>query len=915
MIDKTISHYKIIKKIGEGGMGEVYLAEDTNLKRKVAIKFLSAHLTNSPENVERLKREARAAAALNHPNIVTMHEISESDGKTFIVMEYVQGRSLREILNDVDATDAIPLSIDMIINYIAQLCEGLSEAHQAGIVHRDIKPENILINGRGKVKILDFGLAKLRGVSKLTKESTILGTLHYMSPEQIQGKEIDHRTDIWSLGVVFYELLTGKTPFGAEYEQAIHYAIVNENPEPLPGNISEKLVSVIKGCLQKQPAERYQQVSDIVIGIETSDNKPGSESETPGKWFPLNILAENKNRFLIPGFLLAVIFLAVIGYLIFSPGAKSKEPVPIAVIDFDNQTGEESLNGLSGMLITALEQTHRLSVCTRTGLFDILKRMGRDDVERIDEDIGRQIAQYAGINLLVIASIQKFGQVYNIDFKILDPVKDRYIFTASAKDEGISNIPYLIDMIAEQTQAKLEIPVNESSLSGIEKITTPNLDAYKYYYDGETYLGELKITEAIHAFKKAISIDSTFILAYYKLAYCDYIANERSTNDFYIEQAVNSIDRAPKKEKSLINSLYKKIHGDYSESIDILKNAQKEFINDKVILFEIGDTYYSSGEFPDSAEVYLKKVFSLDSTHMRAIDHLIRLNPGYMNRDKVRRAAEKLIHNNPDGFVGYHIIGDYYFNQQEIDEALKYYKLGYEKDPGYYSTVLHLGILYNELSDFGNAFKFFQKALEMVKNDWVVYFGLGYCTFRLKIYEESLKKWLLAAEYSDKSKSPYMSALIYSFISDLNLLNTKNHQAEIYAIEALDLDSTFTKSKESLIYAYLFQSKFDQAKKIISTLDPKADWFLVSLLSAMTSLMSGKEVDSLISPLSSLVDEQLEDFIENLKIYPYKRGPQELLGDIYLKKGDKIKAKQHYTDLLTLCPDNIRIKNKILAIE
>jgi serine/threonine-protein kinase len=267
MIGKTISHYKIIEKLGQGGMGVVYLADDTKLKRQVAIKFLPEHLTKDKENVERFEREAEAAAALNHPNIVTIYDVLEEDDPTTagkqlcIVMEYVDGISLREY---VGATGSVAHTIENTITIITQIAEGLSKAHQAGIVHRDIKPENIIIDKDDRVKILDFGLAKLKGVSKLTKETSTLGTIHYMSPEQIQGKDVDERSDIWSLSVVMYELLTGKPPFTGDYEQAVSYAILNENiKQVIDKDLPEDLVKIIEKCLTKNPDDRYQNVDEI----------------------------------------------------------------------------------------------------------------------------------------------------------------------------------------------------------------------------------------------------------------------------------------------------------------------------------------------------------------------------------------------------------------------------------------------------------------------------------------------------------------------------------------------------------------------------------------------------------------------------------------------------------------------------
>ena len=239
MIGKTISHYKILEKLGEGGMGEVFLAEDTKLDRKVALKFLPEEYTKDQQAKERFEREAKAAAALNHPNIVTIYDINEHEDQTYIAMEYVDGQTLKEQITNRK------LPITEIMDIFTQICQGLSKAHETGIIHRDIKPQNIIIDKESRVKILDFGLAKLKGVSQLTRESSTLGTVAYMSPEQAMGIEVDHRTDIWSLGVVLYEMLSGELPFKGEYEQAVVYSIINENHEPVTGLISGILRSAM----------------------------------------------------------------------------------------------------------------------------------------------------------------------------------------------------------------------------------------------------------------------------------------------------------------------------------------------------------------------------------------------------------------------------------------------------------------------------------------------------------------------------------------------------------------------------------------------------------------------------------------------------------------------------------------------
>jgi serine/threonine protein kinase len=263
MTGQTISHYKILEKLGEGGMGIVFKAEDTKLKRTVAIKFLPSHLSVHGEERERFTHEAQAASALNHPNVATIYEIDEADGETFIVMEYVEGRTLREVKQ--------ALSIRQVTDIGVQIAEGLAAAHEKGIVHRDVKAENVMLRKDGRVQVMDFGLAKLRGVSKLTKLGSTIGTIAYMSPEQVQGIETDHRTDIFSLGVLLYELLTGQLPFRGGHEAAVMYEIVNVQPaamSTIKPDVEPELERIIMKCLEKDREERYHSVKDVAVDLK-----------------------------------------------------------------------------------------------------------------------------------------------------------------------------------------------------------------------------------------------------------------------------------------------------------------------------------------------------------------------------------------------------------------------------------------------------------------------------------------------------------------------------------------------------------------------------------------------------------------------------------------------------------------------
>ncbi|MDP2884181.1 MAG: protein kinase [Ignavibacteria bacterium] len=262
MIGSTISHYKILEKLGEGGMGVVYKAQDTKLNRHVALKFLPAHMSASELDKARFLQEAQAAASLSHPNICTIYGIDEHEGRLFIAMELVEGQSLRD--------NKQSLSVKQIVDIGAQIADGLAAAHEKGIVHRDIKPENIMIRKDGIVQIMDFGLAKLRGATRLTTVRSLLGTVGYMSPEQVQGLETDHRTDIFSLGIILYELITGQSPFNGVHETAIIYEIVNVNPRPISAvvkNIDTRVEQVVLKCLEKEQNVRYQSVKDLAVDL------------------------------------------------------------------------------------------------------------------------------------------------------------------------------------------------------------------------------------------------------------------------------------------------------------------------------------------------------------------------------------------------------------------------------------------------------------------------------------------------------------------------------------------------------------------------------------------------------------------------------------------------------------------------
>jgi len=475
MIGETISHYQILEKIGSGGMGEVYLAEDTKLKRRVALKFLPRGLTREDDAKQRFIQEARAAAGLDHVNICSVYEIDETDNdQMFIAMAFYEGDTLKEKI------DKGPLKIDEAIDTAIQIAQGLERAHESGIIHRDIKSANIIVTKRNEVKILDFGLAKLKGVSQLTKESSTLGTIHYMSPEQALGKDVDHRTDIWSLGVVFYEMVTGQLPFKGDYEQAVVYSILNEEPESvtaLRSGVPMELERVINKALAKEPKERFQGISELLVDLKVLGNKVESGEAISIFW-------------------------------------KEKRKPSIAVLPFtDMSPGKDQeyfCEGMAEELINALTKIARLQVASRTSAFQF-KGKGYDITE-----IGKKL----NVHSILEGSIRKAGNKLRITAQLVN-ASDGYHLWSEKYDRDMEGIFAIQDEISLAIVDNLKVKLLRDEKTKLAMHHTENKEAYNLYLKGRYFWNrrsEVGFGKAFEFFQNAIEIDPLYALPYIGIA-------------------------------------------------------------------------------------------------------------------------------------------------------------------------------------------------------------------------------------------------------------------------------------------------------------------------------------------------------------------------------------------------------------
>ena len=514
MFGKTILHYKILEKIGEGGMGVVYKAEDTKLERTVAIKFLPRQIAVNSEERERFKIEAKAAASLNHPNIATIYAIEEVDADTFIVMEYIKGKELKEL-----TTEDGELSIEDVTNYATQIAEGLKAAHKRGVTHRDIKSSNIMITDENQVKIMDFGLAKVRGGAQVTKVGTTLGTAAYMSPEQARGEEADHRSDIWSFGVVLYEMLTGKFPFGGDYEQAVMYAIMNEEPETvsaLRSETPEGLQQVVDKSLVKNGDERYQSVQDLLADLKTvrtAESPTGQIPKTVSKGF--KPAPTKKWPILLSGFAVIALLTIVATFLFNSSKSDSNDiGKSIAVLSFTDMSPEKDqeyfCDGMAEAIINALVGIPGLKVSARTSAFQF--KGGESDIQTIGEKLG--------VATVLEGSVAKSGNKLRITAQLIN-VADGFHLWSDTYDRELTDIFAIQDDLSRSIVAVLQVKLSGDDTKALTKRKPTSVVAYNLYLKGRYFWNrrtEAGLNTSIDYFQQAIDLDPTYALAYAGLA-------------------------------------------------------------------------------------------------------------------------------------------------------------------------------------------------------------------------------------------------------------------------------------------------------------------------------------------------------------------------------------------------------------
>ncbi|MFC2142620.1 protein kinase [Acidobacteriota bacterium] len=796
--------YQIIEELGKGGMGRVYKALDTKINEKIALKLIKPEIASDKKTIARFTDELRLARKISHPNVGRMYELMEVDGTHFISMEYIPGQDLKGLIRQ-----STQLGIGTAINIARQICQGLSEAHRLGIIHRDLKPHNILIDREGTAKIMDFGIARSIRARSRTGPGVVIGTPEYMSPEQVEAKDVDQRSDIYALGIILYEMLTGRVPFEGDTHFAVgikHKSEVPENPKQFNSRIPEELSRIILKSLAKDPKDRFQTTEEVCSdlslieqGLPTTDRSISKSRASTSRQITVSFTPK---RLIIPTVVLAALLLVVI--LVWNPWGGKSPFIPsdsglpsIGFLKLRNGTGDSNLDHLCAtipeLLIADLGQSRYLRVQSAARINQVLRQLNLTDETSFAADELREIARKSGVKSLVTGNFSKFGENFRVNISVIDAETSDILSTEKSEVESEENLFALVDDLTHKIKSNFNLTPSQLASDQDKEvgvITTPYPEAYRYYNEGRNLYLRQDYFASIPLMERAIQIDPDFAMAYRSIAmaYSNMGGNSDKVKE-YLDKALEKSARLSYKEKKIIEAQHSgTVEKDFDKELAIWEELLEDypednFVNQAIAVFyddrldydnairhyevcrknrnefmgtytSLGLVYMSKGEYQKSREVLRDCIeYFYDSARMRQWISGTYLCEGRI--DEAIAEAQKAIAMNPRMFsMGWidHIRGDFEAAEKDYEKLL-------DDDSAYMRMTFSrfLAILNMTQGKHEKALSFIQNGLALAKEESDLYFTIvflelmGYRDLAIGKFEDALTEaqtmWERAVEY------------------------------------------------------------------------------------------------------------------------------------------------------------------------
>jgi serine/threonine protein kinase/Flp pilus assembly protein TadD len=721
--------YQIIEELGKGGMGKVYKVFDQEVQAKMALKLIKPEVSADKNMIERFRNELKIARDISHKNICRMYDLGREAGNYFITMEYVSGEDLKSFIRR-----SRKLVVGTAIFIAKQVCEGLAEAHRVGVVHRDLKPGNIMIDKEGNAKIMDFGIARSISVKGITGAGVMIGTPEYMSPEQVEGKGVDPRSDIYSLGIILYEMLTGQVPFEGDTPFTVgvkQKSEIPKDPQELNAQIPDDLSRLILKCLDKDRGKRYQSAEEVRSELEKIEKGiPTAERAVPRRKTLTSreiTVKFSLRKLILPALVVtALAIIAVVAWR-FIP---KKKPVPapkiensIAVVGFENLTGDKSLDDLRkaipNLLITSLEQAGNFYVATWERMRDILKQLGEGDVEIISQDSGFELCRREGIEAIVIGTFTKAGNMFATDVKVLDVETKKLLKSASSRGEGIDSILRTqIDELSREISRGFGAAVEKAAGGqvSVAEVTTTSIEAYNYYLRGTEESGKSYWNQARNSLEKALELDPTFAMAHYGLAWVYQALNEISARDEAIKKAMTYAQRATEKERLYIESDYADyIKNDQLKSIRILEQLANKYPKEKEAHQYLGIFHSAYANLDKAIEEY-NKALELDPNYGEVINLLARAWRDKGDFEKALELYRKYASLSPGDANPYDSMANLYFRMGRVDDTIANLKEALRVKPDFLESIIGLHYISAIRQDYEEARRWLDHLIMVAKS-------------------------------------------------------------------------------------------------------------------------------------------------------------------------------------------------------